>query len=255
MNRILAWFLVALIFAMSGPLQAATMASARGFEKSLYGRSAAWADKYAYCNGDPIQGSDPDGLQPRPWMMTDPMGASQPKLGRPGFKNPWDYGKVVGGMALLIPAANGAARTATLAYRGVRALGYGRAGIMAYFGAHGQELGEMVEGALLPAGHPSGAPVNLYRIVTDAELKSIRTAGKYSMGPGNEVKRFYPTLEQAQDAQKLFNKAFKENHTITSTTVKPGQLEGLEMDFAAGEGSYFTFGVENLPTGPVRIYP
>ena len=210
---------------------------------------------YAYCNGDPIQGSDPDGLQPRPWMMTDPMGASQPKLGRPGFKNPWDYGKVVGGMALLIPAANGAARTATLAYRGVRALGYGRAGIMAYFGAHGQELGEMVEGALLPAGHPSGAPVNLYRIVTDAELKSIRTAGKYSMGPGNEVKRFYPTLEQAQDAQKLFNKAFKENHTITSTTVKPGQLEGLEMDFAAGEGSYFTFGVENLPTGPVRIYP
>ena len=73
--------------------------------------------------------------------------------------------------------------------------------------------------------------------------------------PGNEVKRFYPTLEQAQDAQKLFNKAFKENHTITSTTVKPGQLEGLEMDFATGEGSYFTFGVENLPTGPVRIYP
>lgn len=64
MNRILAWFLVALIFAMSGPLQAATMASARGFEKSLYGRSAAWADKYAYCSGDPINASDPSGLQP-----------------------------------------------------------------------------------------------------------------------------------------------------------------------------------------------
>ena len=64
MNRILAWFLVALIFAMSGPLQAATMASARGFEKSLYGRSAAWADKYAYCSGDPINASDPSGLEP-----------------------------------------------------------------------------------------------------------------------------------------------------------------------------------------------
>ena len=49
---------------MSGPLQAATMASARGFEKSLYGRSAAWADKYAYCSGDPINASDPSGLQP-----------------------------------------------------------------------------------------------------------------------------------------------------------------------------------------------
>ena len=48
---------------MSGPLQAATMASARGFEKSLYGRSAAWADKYAYCSGDPINSSDPSGLQ------------------------------------------------------------------------------------------------------------------------------------------------------------------------------------------------
>ena len=65
MNRILAWFLVALIFAMSGPLQAATMASARGFEKSLYGRSAAWADKYAYCGGDPINASDPSGLIPQ----------------------------------------------------------------------------------------------------------------------------------------------------------------------------------------------
>ena len=63
MNRILAWFLVALIFAMSGPLQAATMASARGFEKSLYGRSAAWADKYAYCGGDPINRVDPLGLE------------------------------------------------------------------------------------------------------------------------------------------------------------------------------------------------
>ena len=62
MNRLLAWFLVALIFAMSGPLQAATMASARGFEKSLYGRSAPWADKYAYCSGDPINASDPSGL-------------------------------------------------------------------------------------------------------------------------------------------------------------------------------------------------
>ena len=62
MNRLLAWFLVALIFAMSGPLQAATMASARGFEKSLYGRSAPWADKYAYCSGDPINHSDPSGL-------------------------------------------------------------------------------------------------------------------------------------------------------------------------------------------------
>ena len=64
MNRILAWFLVALIFAMSGPLQAATMASARGFEKSLYGRSAPRADKYAYCGGDPINASDPDGTNP-----------------------------------------------------------------------------------------------------------------------------------------------------------------------------------------------
>ena len=64
MNRILAWFLVALIFAMSGPLQAATMASARGFEKSLYGRSAAWADKYAYCRNNPVNMVDPMGLLP-----------------------------------------------------------------------------------------------------------------------------------------------------------------------------------------------
>ena len=64
MNRILSWFLVALIFAMSGPLQAATMAPVRGFRKSLYGRSGPWADKYAYCSGDPINAIDPSGLDP-----------------------------------------------------------------------------------------------------------------------------------------------------------------------------------------------
>ncbi|MFN8611650.1 MAG: hypothetical protein U0931_29160 [Vulcanimicrobiota bacterium] len=64
MNRILSWFLIALIVAMSGPLQAATMAPVRGFRKSLYGRSGPWADKYAYCSGDPVNASDPSGLQP-----------------------------------------------------------------------------------------------------------------------------------------------------------------------------------------------
>ena len=74
MNRILAWFLVALIFAMSGPLQAATMASARGFEKSLYGRSAPRADKYAYCSGDPINASDPSGLVEGPEQLLKYLG-------------------------------------------------------------------------------------------------------------------------------------------------------------------------------------
>ena len=64
MNRILTWFLIALLFAMSGPLQAASMASRPGFRKSLYGRFAPWADKYAYCSGDPINGADPMGTGP-----------------------------------------------------------------------------------------------------------------------------------------------------------------------------------------------
>lgn len=66
MNRILTWFLIALLFAMSGPLQAASMASRPGFRKSLYGRFAPWADKYAYCGGDPINASDPSGLDQAP---------------------------------------------------------------------------------------------------------------------------------------------------------------------------------------------
>ena len=105
------------------------------------------------------------------------MGTSQRKLGRPGFKNAWDYGKIAGGMAMMIPAAGGAARTAQLAYRGVRALGYGRTGVMAFFGMHGQEVGEMVESAVLPAGHPSSSPIGGLSTVEREELETL--AKKY----------------------------------------------------------------------------
>lgn len=82
MNRILTWFLIALIFALSGPLQAASLASARGFEKSLYGRSARQYDKYAYCGGDPINCSDPDGLIPQ-FPRGAPGSQVSQRLGRP----------------------------------------------------------------------------------------------------------------------------------------------------------------------------
>ena len=45
------------------------MASRPGFRKSLYGRFAPWADKYAYCGGDPINASDPSGLLPPAWAV------------------------------------------------------------------------------------------------------------------------------------------------------------------------------------------
>ena len=142
-RSLLVWLLI--WCSVLSPVQAANLLK--------MGQIQAWGENHR-CHY-PINASDPDGLQPS--LFIDPMGTSQRKLGRPGFKNAWDYGKIVGGMALVIPAAQGTARPASLAYKGIRSLGFGRAGVMAFLGAHGQELVDTVEGAMLPAGAPTSS--------------------------------------------------------------------------------------------------
>ena len=241
MNRILTWFLIALIFALSGPLQAASLASARGFEKSLYGRSARQYDKYAFAGGDPVNASDPSGLQPGSGaaIFTDPMGTGYRRLGRPGFQDPMDYARVGGGMLMVAGGIGAGARIGVLAYRAIQAARYGGAGLTVYAAQHGQEIGEMVEGAVMPIGHPS-------LTVGNPKLMLDEMRGNLKKVPVAERQALAETyLQEIKAANKDWNFG-STSTTVSGAKAWSGDYHALVID---AEGNIFQGLIQDFSWG------
>lgn len=100
-----------------------------------------------------------------------------------------------------------------------------------------------------------GAAV-IYRAVNQQELQSIQELGRYSLGPGQEGKPFFPTEEQAQSFANRMG-SDDDPYTVTSTEVDDDYANqpGVEAFEPATEGPAYFFRGDAVPGGPVTIGP
>ena len=78
----------------------------------------------------------------------------------------------------------------------------------------------------------------------EQELSAIQSAGnRYTLGPGQIGKYFYPTQAQAQAIAAKYEGLGYGNYSVTSTTVTDGLLDGGFVDSIsiAGEGDAWFF--------------
>ena len=104
-------------------------------------------------------------------------------------------------------------------------------------------LGTTVPGPGFPPVGALGSVV-LWRAVDARELSAIQSAGnRYTLGPGQIGKYFYPTQAQAQAIAAKYEGLGYGNYSVTSTTVTDGLLDGGFVDSIsiAGEGDAWFF--------------
>ena len=108
-------------------------------------RSRAYLHRRSY----PINSSDPSGLRDLTYDMKRKTGSFNP-----GYDHA-SAGRGIGFTTKFgLAAAAGGARALNLLIKGGQALRYGAAGVTVFAAEHGNEIGEMVEGAVMPIGHP-----------------------------------------------------------------------------------------------------
>jgi hypothetical protein len=102
------------------------------------------------------------------------------------------------------------------------------------------------------AAEGAAGVVTLFRVVGPTELKDVIAAGAYRLGPGNEVKYFAQTMQQAQAYAAYYSGKTGENYAITSAVFHTSNLPAPIRDF--GYGLMHVLDASHMPHGPVTLH-
>jgi hypothetical protein len=119
-----------------------------------------------------------------------------------------------------------------------------------------QVVSATMPGPGLPAVGATGAMV-LWRVVDGTELAAIKNAGsRYTLGPGQIGKYFYPTKAQAQALASKYESMGLGNYTVTTASIDDATMATAAVDSIApaGEGAAWFFWEEAVTAiGEVAI--